>query len=156
VAVRSISFWQPWASAISVGAKKIETRGWYTGYRGPLAIHSAKRMIKREILELHLDKRWLAALAPLLDPQGIHWMLPFGAIVAICDLSDCCRTELFPSERLDEPRGGWTERDMGDFYPGRWGWVLEHVTPLTVPLEWKGSQGFFDVPDEHLEGRFNA
>lgn len=28
--MRALSLWQPWASAIAAGAKKIETRGWST------------------------------------------------------------------------------------------------------------------------------
>jgi len=30
---------------IAIGAKKIETRSWATGYRGPLAIHAGKSML---------------------------------------------------------------------------------------------------------------
>ena len=41
--MKAISFWQPWATAIAAGVKKIETRGWQTAYTGPLAIHAAKR-----------------------------------------------------------------------------------------------------------------
>lgn len=40
--MRAISLWQPWASAIALGSKRIETRSWSTSYRGPLAIHAAK------------------------------------------------------------------------------------------------------------------
>ena len=34
--MKAPSLWQPWASAIAVGAKRVETRSWPTNYRGPL------------------------------------------------------------------------------------------------------------------------
>lgn len=40
--MKTISLWQPWASLVAIKAKRIETRSWYTSYRGPLAIHAAK------------------------------------------------------------------------------------------------------------------
>uniref|UniRef100_A0A6M3J354 ASCH domain-containing protein n=1 Tax=viral metagenome TaxID=1070528 RepID=A0A6M3J354_9ZZZZ len=33
--MKAISLWQPWASAMALGWKKIETRSWGTSYRGP-------------------------------------------------------------------------------------------------------------------------
>lgn len=41
--MKAISLWQPWASLVAVGAKKIETRSWATKYRGSLAIHATKK-----------------------------------------------------------------------------------------------------------------
>ena len=34
--MKAISLWQPWASAVSVGSKRIETRHWSTNHRGPI------------------------------------------------------------------------------------------------------------------------
>jgi len=85
---------QPWASLIAVGAKTIETRGWSTTYRGPLAIHAGKAwpvpvgewqvpsdrgpgpMIERLVSPLAGTYRWEAIRTPL------------GAVVAVCDLVD--------------------------------------------------------------------
>lgn len=41
--MKAITLWQPWASLIAIGAKKYETRSWKTNYRGPIAIHAAKK-----------------------------------------------------------------------------------------------------------------
>jgi hypothetical protein len=41
--MKAVSLWQPFASLIYTGAKKIETRSWPTNYRGPLAIHAARK-----------------------------------------------------------------------------------------------------------------
>jgi hypothetical protein len=36
---------QPWANYIADNLKPIETRSWYTKYRGPLLIHSSKKPV---------------------------------------------------------------------------------------------------------------
>jgi len=41
--IKSISLHQPWASMIQQGSKTIETRTWYTDYRGDLLIVSTLR-----------------------------------------------------------------------------------------------------------------
>ena len=41
--MKALSLWQPWASAIALGHKRIEPRHWTTSYRGLIAIHAAKR-----------------------------------------------------------------------------------------------------------------
>lgn len=41
--MKALTLWQPWASLVALGAKRIETRSWSTTYRGPLAIHAAAR-----------------------------------------------------------------------------------------------------------------
>lgn len=40
--MKAISLWQPWASLIREGKKTIETRRWYTHFRGDLVICSTK------------------------------------------------------------------------------------------------------------------
>ncbi len=41
--MKCISLIQPWATLILSGAKRFETRGWRTPYRGPLATHASGR-----------------------------------------------------------------------------------------------------------------
>ena len=159
--MKAISLWQPWASAIAVGAKRYETRDWSTTYRGPLAIHASKRLVKRELRDL--APHWQAALWPLVHGAfDMPWLrLPFGAVVAVCDLADCIPTYklshgitpglLAPRRRPQCPEYVWCEHHMGDFSAGRFAWKLENVRPLAVPLPFKGSQGFFDVEDSLLE-----
>ena len=43
--MKAISLHQPWASMIADGKKTIETRGWFTHYRGDLLICSTKKPI---------------------------------------------------------------------------------------------------------------
>lgn len=41
--IKAISLHQPWAQYIADGRKTIETRDWYTAYRGDLLICSARK-----------------------------------------------------------------------------------------------------------------
>ncbi len=43
--MKAITIWQPWASLLACGAKQYETRSWATSYRGPIAIHAAKKNV---------------------------------------------------------------------------------------------------------------
>ena len=38
--IKLISLWEPWATLMAIGAKRIETRSWRTPYRGWLAIQA--------------------------------------------------------------------------------------------------------------------
>jgi hypothetical protein len=67
--MRCISLKQPWANMIADGEKTIETRTWWTKYRGPIAIASSKM-------------------------PNIH---PAGCVVAIAVLVDC-RPMIFEDE----------------------------------------------------------
>lgn len=146
--MKALSLWQPWASAIAGGSKRAETRSWCTSHRGPLAIHAAKRPITVYERAGYEDYgAWIAAMEQL----GEDWLdeLPYGVIVATCTLVDCRGTGTFGPE-IDEEKPGyadcfWTERDMGDFSPGRFGWVLENISRLKEPIPYRGRQGLFNV-----------
>lgn len=129
--MRCISLWQPWATAVALKLKNIETRHWSTPYRGRLAIHAALRWGP--------DERAFANAAPQL-PE----VLPRGCIVATATLVDVRRTE----DLLDGL--GAMEAIYGNFGPGRYGWLLEDIVALAEPTPWKGKQGFFNVPNELL------
>lgn len=157
--MRAISLWQPWASAIARGSKTIETRHWPTKYRGPLAIHAAKRCVLRELIHFDSCSNFRGALGRAPEDKPLRESLPFGALIATVELVDCRPSETFMAEELDAFRVpdfgngylyGWTERDLGDFSPGRYGWTLANVRALDEPIKFRGRQGFFHVPDELL------
>jgi hypothetical protein len=41
--MKCLTLYQPWATLLILGAKKIETRSWQTSHRGPLAIHAGAK-----------------------------------------------------------------------------------------------------------------
>lgn len=60
--MKCISLWQPWASLLVAGVKKIETRSWLTGYRGPLYISRSKEARQRRSRPVEiLQHSWFKA-----------------------------------------------------------------------------------------------
>lgn len=167
--MRAISLWQPWASAVALGSKTIETRHWPTKYRGSLAIHAAKRRPVGELIYLNSVYHWRGTMMSLLgyigNGKSLVDDLPFGAIVATCELVDCKPTDDFTVSEIMSPRRpegrtddlyNWTEADMGDFSIGRFGWVFANIRALETPIPFTGRQGFFNVPDELIPKRKGA
>jgi hypothetical protein len=136
--MKAISLWQAWAVLCLLGAKQFETRHWSTGYRGPLLIHAAKKC-DREILVA------VNELAPVMIPFGIHGPadLSFGAIIGRVQLVACLRMR-------DMPPPSEQERALGDWAPDRYAWEFAKPELFRAPIGYRGSQGFFDVPEEAL------
>jgi len=162
--MKALSMWQPWASAVALGSKRIETRAWATKYRGPLAIHAAKRRVIGELIHYGCCRYWEGALYSVSHgsdgKQYLDEALPFGAVVAVCELVACRPTGSFTQDELDEVRRplgrtdelyAWTERQMGDFRLGRYGWILENIRMVDPPVLFRGRQGLFNVPDDLIK-----
>lgn len=162
--MKALTLTQPWATLVAIGAKRIETRNWSTGYRGELAIHAAKGFPRRarDCCNLTFFSRVLEQV-PGVDyranpPQ--HWYhvhqptyrggLPLGAIVAVARLAFVVSTEhhtLDPRWPLTE-----TERAFGDYSSGRSAWLLADVERLVEPIPCRGMLGLWTM-DEELERR---
>jgi hypothetical protein len=130
--MKAISLWQPYASAIPLGLKSVETRHWQTSHRGEIAIHAAKRFGPEE-------KRFAMAERAL---DRLPARLPFGAIVAVV-----CLVSIRTSDEL-KLQVSAIERLYGNYEPGRFGWMLEEVRPLTTPVACLGRQGIFNLSPE--------
>lgn len=155
--MKGLTLWQPWASLIAVGAKTFETRSWTTGYRGPIAIHAAKRfpgdaqdLVYREPFREHLEKYLygVAGTGPSFYSIMAMKLLPLGAIVAVADLTKvhstgfigCRMTALLGRERAQ------LESAFGDWTDGRFAWEMANVRPLAKPIPCSGAQGLWNVP----------
>lgn len=125
----AITLWQPWASLIAFGQKKIETRSWKTPHRGPLLIHAAKRFTG--------EQRAFCSRKPIKSAlRGIKPAdLPLGAALCIVDLLDVSPTDDFP---VEDP-----ERSFGDYAPGRYAWTLGNLRPLLEPVPMTGRQSLW-------------
>lgn len=133
--MRALSLWQPWASAMAHGLKCNETRGWSTRYRGPLAIHAAKRWTRAE-----LD--FLADVPAEFTCDGMSdiYLLPLGKIVGVCELWDCIGTD-------DALNDGLTAREefWGNYGVGRFAWLTRNMVRLPEPIPYCGAQGLFEI-----------
>lgn len=149
--MKAISLWNPWAFLMAVGAKKNETRSWGTGYRGPLAIHAAKKW-NSELLEMCRQEPFVSTLSMERPNQGgsfffddmLENILHFGCIVAVVDLYDCQEIRFH-----NRPHGN--ELYFGDYTEGRFMWMTQNVRRIANPIPFKGKQGFFDIPDALIE-----
>jgi activating signal cointegrator 1 len=141
--VKAISLWQPWATFVALGLKKFETRSWSTPYRGPLLIHAAKRPmtgIEKELVH-YLKDEYGDLCACLNDAE-----FPLGALVASCQVFHCLES----GKDFDPLEVDPLEYDLGNYEQGRFAWKLLNIKAIK-PIPFKGSQGFFYVPDNLLE-----
>ncbi|MEG4273840.1 MULTISPECIES: ASCH domain-containing protein [unclassified Microcoleus] len=121
--IPALTLWQPWASLIQQEIKRIETRSWSTNYRGPIAIHAAKKPVNIS------DYPGLFELLP------DNCEIPLGAVVAIANLVDC--VEMTPEFIAQQSE---TELMCGDWLPGRFAWVLEIIRPVVPAIAATGGQ----------------
>lgn len=159
--MKVLTLTQPWATLVAIGAKKIETRSWQTSYRGPLAIHAAKGLGsvggKSGLFRLCSVDPFASVLRAwhAYAPSYPEVWLPFGAIVAVCELVDCRPTDF---EAADS-KYGWDkfigneltywyltpqERAFGDYTPGRYAWLLANVRALPEPIPCKGALSLWE------------
>jgi hypothetical protein len=138
--MKAISLYQPWASAVANGSKRIETRSWRTWYTGPIAICAAKKKSPElvEKFEIFLEQFPTIYRAFTKDQQFGFDDLPLGCVIATATLTDCVPTKMI--------RGlSKVEFTLGDFSPGRFGWILEDVKRLAKPIPCHGHQRIFNV-----------
>ena len=151
--MKCISLSPPYGTLIALLLKGVETRGWSTQHRGPLAIHQTAAPGPKGTTEAALWE--LCSRAPFgaaLQARGYGSVaqLPRGKIVAVVDLVECRATG---GGRVGGPKyADWvhglsaTERAFGDYTPGRYGWLLSDVVALAEPIPARGMPGLWDVP----------
>lgn len=149
--MKALTLHQPWATLVAISAKRIETRSWNTNYRGPLAIHAGKN---REWEYLINETPFYKALS--MHPTVWHMQppIPWGCIVATCELGDCQRTDEFnfiPEAHEVRINGIWRrwditkqERAFGDYSEGRWMWFLDNIKILPEPIPAKGARRLWE------------
>jgi hypothetical protein len=158
--MKGLTLYQPWASLMAAGAKRIETRSWSTSERGWVAIHAAK-----VIPDWLGDWAWDEPVRQALNRAGIRSGfrdLPAGAIVALARLAACISTPVagerkryFAGAEIRALPPDGDEALFGDEAPGRYAWVFTTVHALPEPVPWRGMQGLWPVPED-LERRLFA
>jgi hypothetical protein len=126
--VKALSLTQPWASLVIAGAKRIETRSWRTEYRGLLAIHASKR--------LPPDVAWVAREFGI--PESDIQALPRGAVLGTVELVDVRRAEDVMAQLSQ------LEKELGDYSPGRWAWLLKSPIVYGRPIIAHGALGLWE------------
>ena len=162
--MKAITIWQPWASLLACGAKQYETRSWATSYRGPIAIHAAKKnVIDTMLIPVQVKdemKKLIGAMA------GAKWEnLPTGAVIATAKLVNVWHIVYKPGLDVDVAKhiqvgaesmttdkhasdfGAYfvpsdQEFALGDWTPGRYAWEFSDMRPVG-PIPAKGKQGLW-------------
>jgi hypothetical protein len=163
--IPAITIWQPWASLLACGAKRYETRGWETKYRGPIAIHAAAKKPPRQ---KELPWKVLDAIINAITEAFGHWSrnwdnIPLGSIIAVAELTECWKItdngHTVGSDKAARIEGGkyggrvniieGDEILFGDWTPGRYAWELANINMLPKPIPAKGKQGLWrwEVPE---------
>ncbi|MTI83471.1 MAG: ASCH domain-containing protein [Firmicutes bacterium] len=132
--MKAITLYQPWATLVALGAKKIETRSWATKYRGPLAIHAGKTIDKVNCLKTEI-------VIPL-NEHGYVLIndLPTGAVIATCNLVDCIEMTDDFLRRIVSSQ----EYELGHYEIGRYAWLFENIEPLPEPVPARGRQRLWE------------
>lgn len=136
--MKALTLTQPWASLVDNQAKKIETRSWYTSYRGPLVIHAAKGY-----------PGWCkeAAAEPAFQ-RGLNDVhprsLPLGAGLCVVNLVACVKTSQIYKLKEIGLRLSTDEITFGDFGEGRWAWALKYEYRLLPPVRVNGALGLWE------------
>lgn len=139
--MKAISLWQPWASLVVHGQKKIETRAWPV----PKTLIGKRIAIHAALLTRHDGLMNVPPFLGLLDGD-----LPHGAVVGSVKLSSCVR--MTPTNIAEFTQRQPLEVQLGDWQPGRYAWVLREPRVLDSPVPVRGSQGFFRVDSALLRG----
>jgi hypothetical protein len=143
----ALTLTQPWATLVACGEKMIETRGWGTAHRGPIAIHAAKGF-PRDAIERCFDEPFASALRAcgITKPGD----LPRGEIVAVADLRECYRISTFTALRIemgdvDLPAH---EYSFGNYDYGRYAFALANLRRLATPIPARGMLSLWRIPED--------
>lgn len=155
--MKAITLWQPWATLLACGAKQYETRSWATNYRGPIAIHAARKPAHKTFFKL-IDYNTAKLMFEYLHPLDIWFPadLPHGCIIATAELIGCHEMVRYGGRGMSSKCPGWldtedgiyvpTEQELlfGDWTPGRYAWEFVNIKMLPEPIPAKGHQGLWN------------
>lgn len=145
--IMMLSLWQPWASLCiwtnpedGKAEKQIETRHWSTDYRGLVAIHATKTLVKDAKQEIDTNLEIQAALQRhgFKEFCGVcRGVLPLGKIVGVVEL-----VEIRPLNWINEWLSDFSEREQsfGLYMPGRYGWIFKNPIEFETPISCRGLQ----------------
>jgi hypothetical protein len=136
--MKALTLWDPWASLIMIGVKRLETRPWrlpasMVGQR--IAIHASKKVPKAVFEDAMRNQYIRSALS--LDPDFTNFHP--GCVLGTVELGDCYSTEDLIADDLN-----LRERAFGDYTPGRYAFELRNVVRFETPVPALGRQKFWN------------
>jgi hypothetical protein len=118
-----------------LGLKKNETRSWWCGHRGWLAIQAAKKVYKPSDYEFEFNQ---AVQSAGIWPH--HLTTTYGSVLCIVRMVGCEKTERI-ADRTSEREKFW-----GNYDAGRYAWITDPTNRIVLddPIPIRGHQGLFD------------
>lgn len=113
----------PWGQAVIFGPKRVENRK----ARPPSALLGRR-------IAIH------SGLTP--DLEGADWIDRNGLWVEFDDRTDLVRGAIIGSARLV----GITKESTDPWFTGPWGWLLDEVIALPLPVYCRGQLGLWAIP----------
>lgn len=128
--IRVLTIVEPWATLIKERKKFIETRGWYTPYRGEIYIHAGARRID-------FSPAFVQNVLKLIPNVPLN----YGKIICKANLVDCVKMD---SKFISKIKENNQEYICGIYEPGRYAWVFENIEVLEQPIYTKGDRGIWE------------
>lgn len=136
-----LTLWQPWATLLVYGFKKIETRPSFTSWTinaGTYLIHAARKW------SVELD-----AISKQPPFKEVLKGLPIitGAIIGSIDVVDCYSIMISYEDEINlvgyDIELSENEIAFGDYREGRYAWICESPKVLIKPIPYKNGQGYY-------------
>lgn len=138
--MKVLSMIQPWASLFLFDEAHYESRTWKTNYRGPLAIHTSKK------IDCPFANH--RAIQYLLGRNGLTpEKLPTGVIIGVCNLVNCLKVVEANQESaiLEDGRiVSGNDYVLGDYRAGNYAWEVSDKKLLTHFIPAKGQLGLWE------------
>lgn len=151
--IQMLSLWQPWSSLClwknpdGKAEKQIETRHWFTNYKGLIAIHATKTFTPEAKFEIETNKEMQNALERHGYMPNIHGAkyLPSGAILGVVELYKIVKMDAKNEWLSNYPE---REKHFGFYEAGRYAWCLRNPIEFKTPIVCRGLQGIGSPPAE--------
>lgn len=153
VLMKALTYWQPWASLVVLGAKPWEFRGW----RPPARIIGERIVVHASAKKV--DHREVDQLIRLLEAGGKYAartaLLPIERALEVLRMREWPLAAGIGTAIVGEPRSGHDiaaelgvpiALDSTRTYHSNWGWPMLEVEEWPAPIAMRGAQGLWNWP----------
>ena len=148
--MKALTLHQPYATLIAEGIKTIETRSWKPPHNvigERIAIHAGQTVDRDCQLWVDIEKLFASVHEPMLEQRIQN--APTGVIVCTARLLSVqivVEIDEMGFVATDEATG--LVDDWGDYSRGRFLYFLEDIQKVNPPIEVRGKQRFWELPNE--------
>lgn len=144
--MKALTLWQPWASLVALGHKRVETRCWTTKHRGELAIHASANLPPVWLGRSRFSPEFADEVADVLnvrrdrdDRLGPH---VDSAVRALPRAAVLCIVRLHEIQVTRAVRETLSHRELifGNYEDGRYAWFVEVLEKFEQPIPAKGNR----------------